>query len=976
MKNHFVWAAVLICHLLCFSGCDDETPASEEQARVEVSLQEDLYLNDEGDTQTFTVNTNKAWAIQGADKLKWLSVEPSVGGAGESTITIKALVNETYSPREAQLTLRCGTEEKVLKFIQVQNNALLLSASVFDMTSDGGAFEVVVKANINFTVEIPEDSKSWISREETQLSTRALQSHVLTFKVGEYTSTGKNREGRIVIKSTDDNKSQTIIVNQALLLNELPNLIVNEAGTFAETLASVTNKPDTVTRLNLIGKIDSLDLVYIKKQYGKTLVSLRLNRTEMPVSEESGRVRFPSNALNNSASLSEFTFPRNIEVIGASALNGNTLLRNQLEIPESVIALEMRALQNTKFRGALKLPEGLQFIASSVFNGCEFLSGNLVIPAGVKDLGSSAFQDCSNLSGKLTIPATLETIGASAFSGCKGFSDELVLPATLQSVGSGAFQDCIGLTSVKFEWQPTELPMRLFSGCSALSGVFKIPATVTTIKSDVFSDCSMITSFDLPADLTSIGQSAFSNCVGLTGTLTLPSKLTELGTDAYKGCTGITSIVFPSGMTAVGGFGGCLGLEEVTLADGITELQRYAFNGCTNLKKVNFPATLKTVGISAFDGCTALEGSLELPAGVETIGSKAFNGCTALTGVILQKGLKTIEGNAFYGCKALESLKLPEGLETIGSYAFKSTVVREVVFPDGMESVGGFTDCLELTSITIPASVKKVDNYGFQRCSKLAEVIFKNPASVTEIGNGAFQDIAVTSFIYPETVEKIGTYALSGNNVAFVKFPSGMKDYPDYGLNGCKAVTSFTIPEDIQSLGKNFFSGCNLLEEMVIPASITKLPDGLFYGCSSLKKVVFKGSITAMGSQCFQRCESMEEFDVPEGITKIENNTFLDATSMKRLTLPESLLTIGNLAFQRMTSLTELVIPKNVTSIGNTAFSGTSGLTRLTVLAEVPPVVSATTFNNVSADLVVYVPAASVDAYKASWTKVTIEPIK
>ena len=430
MKNHFVWAAVLICHLLCFSGCDDETPASEEQARVEVSLQEDLYLNDEGDTQTFTVNTNKAWAIQGADKLKWLSVEPSAGGAGESTITIKALVNETYSPREAQLTLRCGTEEKVLKFIQVQNNALLLSASVFDMTSDGGAFEVVVKANINFTVEIPEDSKSWISREETQLSTRALQSHVLTFKVGEYTSTGKNREGRIVIKSTDDNKSQTIIVNQALLLNELPNLIVNEAGTFAETLASVTNKPDTVTRLNLIGKIDSLDLVYIKKQYGKTLVSLRLNRTEMPVSEESGRVRFPSNALNNSASLSEFTFPRNIEVIGASALNGNTLLRNQLEIPESVIALEMRALQNTKFRGALKLPEGLQFIASSVFNGCEFLSGNLVIPAGVKDLGSSAFQDCSNLSGKLTIPATLETIGASAFSGCKGFSDELVLPAT------------------------------------------------------------------------------------------------------------------------------------------------------------------------------------------------------------------------------------------------------------------------------------------------------------------------------------------------------------------------------------------------------------------------------------------------------------------------------------------------------------------------------------------------------------------
>ena len=88
MKKNLLCVATLICGLLCFQACDDDTPASEEQARVEVSLQEDLYLNDEGDTQTFTISANKAWAIQGADNLKWLSVEPSAGGAGENTITI------------------------------------------------------------------------------------------------------------------------------------------------------------------------------------------------------------------------------------------------------------------------------------------------------------------------------------------------------------------------------------------------------------------------------------------------------------------------------------------------------------------------------------------------------------------------------------------------------------------------------------------------------------------------------------------------------------------------------------------------------------------------------------------------------------------------------------------------------------------------------------------------------------------------
>ena len=954
-----------------------DTSAADEQARVEVSLEDDLYLNDEGDTQTFTIHTNKAWAIQGADQINWISVEPSAGKAGENTITVKVAPNDTYSPREADLTLRCGTVEQSLKFVQVQNDALILSAPSFEMSSDGGEFEVIVKSNIDFTVEIPEDSKDWIVQKEESPSTRALQSHALTFKVNEYDVTDKDREGHVIIKAVDEDKSQTITINQKLLNGVLPNLIIPEDGTFEEAFAQATEKPDTVTMLNIIGEIDSLDLVYIKKNLKSKLLSLRLNRSTMAVSEASGKVRFPKNALNTMTKLLEFTFPNNIEVIGESALNGNTGLRNVLEIPENVVSIEARAFQNTKFGGKLKLPEGLVSIGSSAFNGNTFLSGELVIPAGVKEIPGSAFAKCSGLSGELNIPGTVEVIGVSAFSGCSGFVGELVLPATLQSVGGGAFQDCFGLTSVKFEYQPETLPNGLFSGCSGLTGVFKIPETVREIGTTVFQDCSQLTGMEFPAALTTIGQSAFNRCTGFVGAFRLPENLETIGTNAFQGCNGITSFEFPATLKVIGGFAECTGLEEITLAEGTTELDKYAFQKCTNLKKVTLPKTLTKIGSSAFNGCTALEGVQDIPASVETIGDNAYNGCTSITGVTFHEGLKTIERMAFNNCAGITEINLPATLETIGDNAFMKTKVQTVKFPDGMEEVGGFQECGELTSVYIPKSVKSIGDYAFQKCSKLATIDIEQPSSLEEVGNFALLGIGVTSFVYPETVTKIGMYALSGDNLAFVKFPSNMEDYPANGVASCKALTSFEIPSNVKTLGENFFSS-TAITEMVIPEKITALPKGLFYGCKSLKKVTFKGKITSIGSQCFQNCVEMEEFTVPDGITKIENNTFLGAEKMTRLILPETLVTIGGLAFQNMSALPELVIPKGVTSIEKNAFSGVAALTKLTVLAEVPPTITSTTFTRTNEELIVYVPAAYVEAYKANqyWGKLNIQPIQ
>ena len=102
------------------------------------------------------------------------------------------------------------------------------------------------------------------------------------------------------------------------------------------------------------------------------------------------------------------------------------------------------------------------------------------------------------------------------------------------------------------------------------------------------------------------------------------------------------------------------------------------------------------------------------------------------------------------------------------------------------------------------------------------------------------------------------------------------------------------------------------------------------------------------------------------GITTIRDYAFSSCTSLASVTIPSSVTSIGVGAFSSCTSLASVTIPSSVTSIGTTAFSGCTGLTSVTSLNTTPPTIKTNTFSDVPADCAIYVPAASVDTYKAA----------
>ena len=110
--------------------------------------------------------------------------------------------------------------------------------------------------------------------------------------------------------------------------------------------------------------------------------------------------------------------------------------------------------------------------------------------------------------------------------------------------------------------------------------------------------------------------------------------------------------------------------------------------------------------------------------------------------------------------------------------------------------------------------------------------------------------------------------------------------------------------------------------------------------------------------------------NIPDGTTKIGSYAFYYYSGLTDVTIPESVTSIQNYAFAYCSKLTSVTIPESVTSIQNYAFRDCSALTAITVLAATPPTLGIGVFTNTN-NCPIYVPAASVDAYKTAtnWSK-------
>ncbi len=150
-------------------------------------------------------------------------------------------------------------------------------------------------------------------------------------------------------------------------------------------------------------------------------------------------------------------------------------------------------------------------------------------------------------------------------------------------------------------------------------------------------------------------------------------------------------------------------------------------------------------------------------------------------------------------------------------------------------------------------------------------------------------------------------------------------------FDGCRSLTSITIPESVTSIGSEAFAVCSSLTSIIIPNSVTSIGFGAFSGCSSLTSIIIPESVTSIGNQAFSDCSSLTSIAIPESLTSIGSGAFSHCTSLTSVTIPENVTGIGDHAFDYCSSLTSIIIPNSVTSIGFGAFFGCSSLTSIII---------------------------------------------
>ncbi len=252
----------------------------------------------------------------------------------------------------------------------------------------------------------------------------------------------------------------------------------------------------------------------------------------------------------------------------------------------------------------------------------------------------------------------------------------------------------------------------------------------------------------------------------------------------------------------------------------------------------------------------------------------------------------------------------------------------------------GFSECVNLTSITMPESVTRINEYAFNGCAGLTSI--KIPDGVTQIDQYAFRNCSdLTSISIGEAVSSIGYNICEGcpnlNKAEFASIESLCKmtfQYPtsnplNYAhnlyINGKEAI-DIVIPESITKIKQYTFYECSNVNSVIIPNTVTSIENAAFYNCVGLSFISIPESVSSIGNEVFRKCSSLTSVAIPDKVEKIGDYLFAGCSSLISASIPEAVTSIGMYAFWLCNSLTDINFPDSLTSIGTYAFSGCSSL--------------------------------------------------
>ena len=305
-----------------------------------------------------------------------------------------------------------GSYRTVMVSLNCMQGQINIADNSIDATPAGGTQEIKLTTNLDYTVEIPDNAKSWLSLAP---ETRAMREDTIVFEVT--ANEGIQRYATVALKDEQGNILQTIIFRQLGMCTEIH---VETKGELENELADYDYA--NIESLKITGVLNDVDFLFIYRMMPnlKNLDIAEVNITALPI----------------------------------QAFYKSTNVEN-LILPNTLITIGEEMFYQSKLKTVV-IPANATTIGNSAFEQCASLI-SIDIPANVETIGTAVFWGCSSLT-TVTFEkgSQLKTIGGGsssyygAFSYCSSLTS-IEIPASVETIEATAFKRCSKLTTVTFE---------------------------------------------------------------------------------------------------------------------------------------------------------------------------------------------------------------------------------------------------------------------------------------------------------------------------------------------------------------------------------------------------------------------------------------------------------------------------------------------------------------------------------------------
>lgn len=593
--------------------------------------------------------------------------------------------------------------------------------------------------------------------------------------------------------------------------------------------------------------------------------------------------------------------------------------------------------------------------------------------------GGKACGDCgANVKWALDTAGTLHVYGTGAM-GDYNYDDSPFYPyradiksvqfsGNITSIGEHAFYECDGLTEIVIPDGVISIGDWAFRRCTALTEIV-IPVSITSIGAYAFFECSGLTEIVIPDSVSSIGDYAFGNC-GLTSAEFLGNAPATFGNGVFSGNSSSFTIFYHSGTTGWTSptWNGYNTVCRDKITTDFSTLDDSNRNGQGIYFQLNATSMTATVGVgtsadnnAGYDG--GQNGSIVIPDTVTKDGKTynvigvnqyAFANCTWVNTVSIGRYVSAIEPSAFRGCKNLTAITVDANnlqfadqdgvlFDKCGLYLYAYPAGRAAAtydIPDTCDTVGtqSFYGAVNLTSLTVPSSVKNIGAKAFAQCNALEEITLPflgGNAEDNRTFNYVFGSDSWSSYGgVPQSLKTVTVLTDTLVGSAFYNCTYIENIY----LPNCKKLTE--IPYECfsfcTSLHTLSFGNASSQDGMVvIPDSVAVIGLDAFRSCTSIRGITLGRSTTTLEEGAFRDCTSLAQFAVAKGNTAFmadrwgvlysRDQTMLHYYPAGRAwpyyNVSDSTTTIGSYAFSSCQNLVNLFVPKTVTSFKTTYYS-------------------------------------------------------